>query len=142
MKKLEFFVPGTPKAQPRVKACRRGNHAGVYTPTTANEWKNAIREEVLKAWDGKKFEGPVCLETDFIIKRPKSHLKASGEVRSAFRSPWVTTRPDFDNYAKAIADTLTSVGIWNDDSQVAKHHFQKNYSINEGCTITIRELNQ
>jgi hypothetical protein len=42
MIKQQFFVTGLPKAQPRVKACIRGAHAGVYTPATADAWKKLI----------------------------------------------------------------------------------------------------
>jgi len=32
---MTIVIHGVPKAQPRVKAYRRGSHVGVYTPNTA-----------------------------------------------------------------------------------------------------------
>lgn len=141
MKYLEFFVQGTPKAQPRVKACVRGKHAAVYTPGTASEWKSLVRAEAIRAWDKVRFVGPVTLTTKFFLKRPKSHFNSKGELKP--NAPeYCISRPDFDNYAKAIADTLTDINIWDDDSQVARHTFVKRYSIAlMGCEISILEIN-
>ena len=44
---LDFHVSGIPKAQPRVKAFVRGGHAGVYTPDSAESWKQAVRQEAV-----------------------------------------------------------------------------------------------
>ena len=35
--RYEFFVAGEPKPQPRVRAYRLGNRAGVYDPGTAED---------------------------------------------------------------------------------------------------------
>ncbi len=32
---MTIIIHGTPKAQPRVKAYRRGSHVGVYTPKSS-----------------------------------------------------------------------------------------------------------
>ena len=42
MSPIIFFAAGSPKGQPRVRAFVRGNHAGVYDPGTANEFKTSI----------------------------------------------------------------------------------------------------
>jgi len=49
------------------------------------------------------------------------------------------TKPDTDNYIKAIKDALKSV-IWKDDSQVVELHASKYYSQNPRIEIEIKEL--
>jgi Holliday junction resolvase RusA-like endonuclease len=138
---LEVFVAGIPKGQPRPKAYSRGNHAGVYDPGTAEEWKGIVRQEVKFRWDGIPWEGPVALSLGFQMPRPKGHFNKKGIKPTA--PSFHTGRPDADNCAKAIMDALTNLGIWHDDAQVAKLRVRKEYVPTlagaAGCLITISE---
>jgi Holliday junction resolvase RusA-like endonuclease len=148
---LEVFVAGKPKGQPRPKAFSRGNHAGVYDPGTAEEWKGIVRQEVKARWDGQPWEGPVSLTLQFSMPRPKDHFNRKGLKATAPNHH--VGRPDADNLAKAIMDALTNLGIWKDDSQVAVLRVSKSYVKAiplscgtgcacgaAGCTITIGEI--
>lgn len=139
MKKLETFVRGIPKAQPRAKACRFGAHSRVYTPGSADEWKALIRLEVNRVWDQVRFEGPLSVNLQFFLPRPKSHLGARGLKDWAPR--YHTGTPDADNLAKAVMDALTNLGIWHDDGQVSTLLVVKQYTNTEvsGCTVSIRQ---
>lgn len=141
---VEFTAYGTPKGQPRPKATIRGKHAGVYDPGTANDWKESVRSAAMRAWLGKKFTGPVCLWIKCCMPRPKNHVRANGDLKD-WAPKWVDSKPDFDNLGKAIADALTSVGIWNDDAQVARCITEKVYASPKSggfAVIRIEELNQ
>ena len=118
MKTIEFTAYGTPKAQPRAKACIRGKHAGVYDPGTANDWKTIVRNAAFAEWDGKPLIGPLYVQIDAWLPRPKSHFTKKGLRPNA--PEWVVTKPDLDNIEKAILDALTNIGLWRDDSQVAR----------------------
>jgi len=39
---MTLIIHGKPAPQPRVRAYRRGEHAGVYTPSTADAWKGQV----------------------------------------------------------------------------------------------------
>ena len=39
---MTLVIHGKPAPQPRVRAYRRGDHAGVYTPSTADAWKEQV----------------------------------------------------------------------------------------------------
>mgnify|MGYP000961803745 CR=1 FL=1 len=119
----QFFVPGIPKAQPRVKACLRGAHAGVYTPKTADDWKRAVMIAA-KDLSGAVLDEPLCLRVIFYLPAPK---------RRHSPSPFVAVKPDLDNLLKALMDALTAIGVWIDDSRVVEIFASKKYAIEDRC---------
>ena len=135
---LKFKVAGIPKAQPRVKAFRRGNHAGVYDPGTADGWKLLVREEARKAWNGEQFEGAVKIEVQFWMPRPKVHFNKSG--LKAGTPAFHTSKPDLDNLLKAVLDALTNLGVWRDDSQIASVRCYKCFGTNPGASVCINSI--
>jgi len=139
---LNFKANGDPVAQPRVKACIRGKHASVYDPGTANEWKDLVKRSIANAWDGNKFKGAVILGVVFSMRRPKSHFRKNGELApSAPR--FHTTKPDFDNLSKAVADAITDCAVWMDDCYVVHAVIAKKYahsSVKEpSCEVSIED---
>jgi Holliday junction resolvase RusA-like endonuclease len=140
-KAFYFRAFGLPKAQPRVKACRRGNHAGVYTPKVADDWKSIIRGAADKSWAGVQLDGPVAVKLLFYLPRPKAHHRANGELK-ADAPVWHPSKPDLDNLEKAVLDALTNLGIWRDDGQVCSVEKQKVYvgaSQRPGLACYVRE---
>jgi Holliday junction resolvase RusA-like endonuclease len=131
---LEFWVEGTPQAQPRVKAFARGKHASVYTPDTADAWKAEVRRAALsKCTTPEPLRGPLSVRLTFHMPRPKSR---KGDV-------WHTSRPDADNLAKAVLDALGDARIWCDDAQVACLSAKKFYAAgtnDAGCAVIIERL--
>jgi Holliday junction resolvase RusA-like endonuclease len=92
--------------------------------------------------DFTQFIGPVRLTLDFWMLRPSKHLKANGAVK-ATAPTYITSKPDFDNLAKAVADQLTNCNVWADDGQVALAAVCKRYANPgeaTGCRITIEAL--
>ncbi len=49
-------------------------------------------------------------------------------------------RRDVDNCLKALLDSLTHAGVWNDDSQIKKLFIEMTDTIAGTATITIMEL--
>jgi Holliday junction resolvase RusA-like endonuclease len=143
MQKIEFFVNGTPKGQPRPRAFSRGGHARVYDPGTAEGWKSQIAlawRDYQQAHVGhmhSPIAGPLRLSLTFVLPRPKAHYKKT-ELRSD--APlWCEKKPDADNYAKAVMDACTELGVWGDDSQVCALNVKKIYGSPSGCEIQIGE---
>lgn len=127
---MTIFVKGTPKAQPRVKAYVRGKRAGVYDPGTANDWKNTIAA-TCHEWRGLKMEGPIYVKLEFVLPRPKSHFgtgKNAGILKKSAPALYHTKKPDIDNLAKAVLDSLSDLGVWVDDSQVCSCYLSKFYT--------------
>ena len=136
---LDFFVAGIPKAQPRVKAFVRGGHAGVYTPDSAESWKQAVRSNAAVIAPESILTGPIRVELDFFLPRPKAHLDRHGALKP--KSPvWHCKKPDLDNLIKSVTDAITDTQrIWLDDSQICEITATKTYAINAvGCSVGIR----
>lgn len=119
----KFFVPGIPQPQPRVKACRIKGHTRVYTPGTANAWKDAVRKVGLQAKPGSLLTGPVYVRMVFAMPRPK-YLSTRTYKDETGRAH--TVKPDIDNLAKAVLDAMAD--WWNDDCQVAMVQASKWYA--------------
>ena len=136
--KLDFFVSGVPKAQPRVKAFVRGGHAGVYTPDSAESWKHAVRRETVANAPDSLVAHPVRVSMDFFLPRHKAHHKRDGSVKA--NSPvWHCKKPDLDNLIKAVVDAITDTQrVWLDDSQICQISATKSYALNaSGCSVRI-----
>lgn len=143
--RLTFQVLGIPKGQPRVKAFKRGAHAGVYDPGTADEWKLYVRAGFIKAFAEinepvvPPFSGPVAVTLNFYLPRPKAHFRANGDLKPT--APiYHTGRPDLDNLVKAVLDALTNAGAWADDGIVALVSAGKGYGVQPGCEVKIEPL--
>ena len=65
---MTLIIHGKPAPQPRVRAYRRGDHAGVYTPSTADAWKGQV---MLAAglYRGQFTTGPLRLEVEAFMAR-------------------------------------------------------------------------
>ena len=136
--KLDFFVSGVPKAQPRVKAFVRGGHAGVYTPDSAESWKQAVRRETVANAPESVVAQPIRVELDFFLPRPKAHLDKHGVPKA--KSPvWHCKKPDLDNLIKAVTDAITDTQkVWLDDSQIYQITAVKTYALYaSGCSVRI-----
>jgi len=136
---LSFFCAGIPKAQPRVKAFVRGGHAGVYTPDSAEAWKQEVRRQTVANAPESVIAGVVRVELDFFLPRPKTHLDRHGVPKP--KSPvWHWQKPDLDNLIKAVTDAITDTQrVWLDDSQICEITATKTYALNAvGCSVGIR----
>lgn len=140
-KSYSFFVPGTPKGQPRPRAFAFHGKARVYDPGTAEGWKQAVFI-AFKQGQYPKTSFPVAVELYFRFKRPKSHFGARGLKLSA--PEFYDRKPDGDNLEKAVLDALTTAGAWDDDAQVVIMYRLKRWCKDnepEGCEIEIEQLN-
>ena len=135
---LSFFAAGIPKAQPRVKAFVRGGHAGVYTPDSAETWKQEVRRQATANAPESVIAGVVRVELDFFLPRPKAHLDRHGVPKP--KSPvWHCKKPDLYNLIKAVTDAITDTQrVWLDDSQICEITATKTYALNAvGCSVSI-----
>jgi Holliday junction resolvase RusA-like endonuclease len=105
---LDFIVLGRPAPQGSKKGGATGQlrEASVYLPA----WRREItlcaqRARIAAGW--VKAEGPCRLDVVFYIER------AANPVPHAQVYPAV--KPDNDKLARAVADALTSAGVWRDD---------------------------
>ncbi len=113
MLKYEFTLPITPKAKQRARILKTGRS---YTPKETVEFENTIRGLSRKYAPIYLIEGPVALSMEFVVKRP---IKPRHKIHPI-------TRPDLDNYIKAVKDAFNGI-FWRDDSQVVILMGKKSY---------------
>ena len=134
-----FFVRGTPKAQPRAKATMRGKHASVYDPGTAEGWKNCVVRDARPYRPDEPIEQPVSLSLVFLMPRPK-RLMRKRDPRGVLPH---ASKPDRDNLEKAVLDALTQDGWFRDDCQVCGGSVEKLYHDKAGvpgCYIMVKVI--
>ena len=127
-------IAGEPGPQPRVRGRLTGKGKGafvhMYTPTTtgkkgnkkpmkASVWKKNIIDEMdkLKAENrrpAEPWQGPIRIFARMFLKRPQYLTKKSSPDGPIPKN----TKPDGDNYEKALFDALVDAGVMKDDGQV------------------------
>ena len=131
-------IPGKPIGQPRQRHSVIGGHVRNYTPTDhpVTAFKYALR----LAWQWPQIEGPVRCSIVAIYARPLSKIKKRGPNPET----WHTSKPDADNIAKAILDSLNGVA-WRDDSQVSELIVRKRVAAGGETArtiVTVSELSE
>lgn len=69
-------------------------------------------------------EGPLRLELDFYVPRPKGHVGKRGVLPSAPDFPAV--KPDVLKLARAVEDALSGI-VYRDDAQIVTEWLSKRY---------------
>jgi Holliday junction resolvase RusA-like endonuclease len=111
----------------------------MYTPNTADAWKQAIKGELLKHCH--HIGGlPVSVDITFLFERPKSHYGSRNKKPYLKDSApeYHTQKPDIDNLEKAVFDAISDAGMWKDDCQVVISTSAKRWTRRKGgAFITI-----
>ena len=149
MNEIRFFVPGIPApgGSKRGFAIKKG---GVYTGRVAivdsggqrtKDWRSSVVSaawEAMKMADLQPLTGPIDLEFEFRMPRPKNHLRSNGiELKPGAPSHHII-RPDAGKLARSTQDALTGI-VYRDDAQIVKEMHSKAFSSQPGCWIIVRE---
>ena len=131
---IDFFIPSTPIAQGRPRFSSRGGFARAYDPKKSRDYKAYVREcavETMAVLSREPYQKdiPLCVRMEIGIARPVSKPK---------RCVMPTTKPDSDNYYKAVTDSLNKV-CYADDAQITHSIILKRYSEHPGVRVLIYE---
>lgn len=135
MSQISFTVYGEPVAKGRARFCVRGGFAMAYTPKTTREAEGDFRTQSLKYRPKELITEAISMEISVYKSIPKSFSKKkallanSGDIKPI-------TKPDFDNYAKLVCDSLNGI-FWKDDSQVWDCQVSKQYSVTPRVEVII-----
>jgi Holliday junction resolvase RusA-like endonuclease len=130
---IEFTAYGDPKGQPRPRAFARkfGDkwRARVYDAGTAEGWKSQVAMAAKPFVPPSPIDEPLRVTMHFYFPRPKGHYGRKNGVQYLKPSApdYHTSKPDFDNTAKAVSDALTQIGFWKDDALVVECNVSKLY---------------
>jgi Holliday junction resolvase RusA-like endonuclease len=125
--RIEFDVIGKPYGQKRPRAFRRGKFLGIYAPKENVEYATKVVNAFHKV--GKKYDDvPLVIEIQAFFKKPK--LTKKEQALNLPKHMFPTKKPDGDNIAKAILDSLNAVA-YHDDSYVVELVASKYYTDGE-----------
>ena len=129
---ITFTVPGDPVPQPRARVSTRGGFARAYVPSKHPVHDYRTQLAVAARLAGLTPTGePLSVVIDAVFERPKSHRNKSGVKGTAPVLP----RPDVDNVAKAVLDSLQDV--MGDDTMVARLVVEKSYGEEARTTVRV-----
>lgn len=110
---IKFIVPGEPKAKQRHRMTKQGFS---YTPKQTVEYENWVKQCYFAEHKQVFLEGQIKATIKAYFGIPKSYSKKKRkEISEGTLHP--TKRPDTDNIAKAILDSLNGLA-YKDDSAV------------------------
>ena len=136
---LEFEIQGKVKAKQSFKIGRNGFK---YTPADVKEYANWVRLCFMNKypnWNITQFENkPLKVIIDVFISIPKSFSKVKREqaLKGGIRP---LTKPDADNIAKNINDSLNGI-TYPDDKQIACLQVNKYYALSDAVRVTITDI--
>lgn len=136
---VDFIVDGEPVAKARPRFVKRQNFVQSYTPQKTKTFEQTVAEAAKKAMGASEpLEGPLALSVRIYRVIPKSWSKQ--KIKDAERNEIrPISKPDIDNYIKAVMDACNGV-LWVDDSQVVELHSHKAYSKYPHVEITMFEV--
>jgi len=127
-------VHGPPVGKGRPRFARAGGFVRTYTPAKTARWEDGAAQVMASRWHGAPLDCPVGLLVVAVVARPKNLRRKKDPPQ---RIP-CTTRPDFDNYAKAAADALQRAGVVRDDAVIWSGTARKFYAaLDEGPRVEV-----
>jgi len=133
MNGITFHVPGDV-----VPWARAGKHGKVqFTPGKQRNYMGVIRDFCSQAMsDRPLFEGPVRLTIAAVYPWPKTVTK---KRLASIDGAWKSTKPDGDNIAKIVKDSMNKIAFV-DDAQCAVTTVFKVYGDKPGLRVTLESL--
>ena len=133
--KIEFNVPGKVQAKQRP----RFNGKFAYTPKETIAYENWVKTCYLeKHRDVKPLENPLKVKIIAYYEVPKSASKKK-KLQMLHNEIFPTVKPDTDNIAQGILDSLNGIA-YLDDKQVVKLEVEKYYSNSGYVAVLIEEM--
>lgn len=134
----EFKIPGKAQAKQRPRIGRSGV---VYTPKETLVYENYVKmcySDYANQFEWLPYENQVRAEIDVLVAVPKSDSKAKkkAKIEGAIRP---TVKPDCDNLAKSILDSLNGLA-YQDDKQVVELSIKKYYAENAEVRVRLTEV--
>lgn len=123
---IAFEIPGPIRGKARPRVTRTGN---AYTPKETVQYENLVKicfQEAAAAGSLNLFELPIRAQLEVYYEIPKSTSKSRQGAMLLDRI-YPTKKPDADNIAKIVLDSLNGIA-YKDDSQVVELMVHKFYS--------------
>ena len=134
----EFKIPGKAQAKQRPRTGRSGI---VYTPKETLVYENYVKmcySDYANQFGWLPYENQVRAEIEVLVAVPKSDSKTKKKAKiEGMIRPAV--KPDCDNLAKSILDSLNGLA-YQDDKQVVELSIKKYYAENAEVRVRLTEV--
>ena len=134
----EFKIPGKAQAKQRPRMGRSGI---VYTPKETLIYENYVKmcySDYANQFGWLPYENQVRAEIEVLVAVPKSDSKTKKKAKiEGMIRPAV--KPDCDNLAKSILDSLNGLA-YQDDKQVVELFVKKYYAENAEVRVRLTEV--
>lgn len=131
---IKFDIAGEPKAKQRP----RHGKGFTYTPKETVNYENYVKMCYLEKNKPMALEGMIQAEIDCFFTIPKSFSKKKQEEAKSYKLR-PTKKPDVDNIAKSILDSLNGIA-YKDDSQIVDCEIHKYYSSIPRVEVTLKAI--
>ena len=131
-----FEIVGEPQGKGRPRFSTRGGFVKTYTPEKTASYENFVKLCYLNKYKGQKLDGEIIAEIIAYFPIPKSFSKKKrleaieGKIRP-------TKKPDTDNIAKTILDSLNGIAF-EDDKQVVALLVKKLYGEEAKVAVVLK----
>ena len=132
-----FEVPGKPVAKGRPRLSKYGH---TYTPDKTAKYENLVKLSfVSKYMNFEPLKGYIEANITAIFDVPKSYSKKKTKELLENHNNY-DHKPDLDNIAKIILDSLNGIA-YKDDSQITILHINKEYGEKAKVIVELKEVN-
>lgn len=134
---VRLTIPGKPVGKGRPRFRRAGNFVQTYTPEATANYETLVKW----CWQERKLpklSGEISATIKAYFPIPKSATKKRRE-EMAKETVGYTSKPDTDNLAKIVLDSINGLA-YDDDSQVVQLTVTKHYSEEPRCVVELEEV--
>lgn len=133
---IQFEILGKPVAKGRP---RLGRYGHTYTPEKTVQYENLVKVTFMNEYRNYiPYEGYIEADIEAIFEIPKSYSKKKTKELLETSNNY-DHKPDLDNIAKIILDSLNGLA-YKDDSQVTVLHINKQYGEQAKVVVTLKEI--
>lgn len=133
---IKFIVPGKPHGKDRPRFRKIGNYVSTYNTKSTTEYEKLVKLSAIeqcKEQLDKEYAGLVKMSIKAYFKPNKSISK---KQHNLLIGQSYLKKPDSDNIAKIICDSLNKIA-YKDDNQIAILKVEKYYDEQERVEVTI-----
>lgn len=137
--KINFIVQGKVQAKQRPRFNRYSGKT--YTPNETIAYENWVKDcyfRSISSIDNKPTDKPLKVKIIAYYEVPRSASKKK-KLQMLHNEIFPTIKPDTDNIAKSILDSLNGIA-YLDDKQVVKLEVEKYYSQVSSVSVMIEEI--
>ncbi len=132
---VTFLIEGEPTGKGRHRTTKKGN---IHTPVKTTLYENWVKSVYINRVGEKLLNGPIKATIEAYYGIPKSKSKKAKELMMLHVTRPMK-KPDVDNIAKVILDSLNGIA-YRDDAQIVELQVNKYYAELGFVKVTLEEL--